>query len=455
MNRIHERSGSGATTAAAHRRLTRRTFLSSTLAAGASAAVAACGSGSGSGGGSGGTITLQFWNLFSGGDGARMTQLVNGFNKSQKDIQVKATTLTWGTPYYTKLTTSTVAGQAPDVAIMHLSRMASFAPTGIITQIDSGLMTKHGLSASQFSPRPWQMAHSGGQLMAIPLDTHPMVMYCNTDIARKAGLLGSDGLLKPVKGANDLISAFKSAASAGAKWGLSVDTEDVNGWRLWVALYSQLGGGSIVSPDGKDVLVDDSKGIEAASFLRELSLVSKVTAPATDYNASVALFGDRKAGFFLNGEWEVTTFQTDGTPFSMTLFPQVYDNANTWSDSHSFVIPHQRSMDPDRLDAVMQFIAYVEKNAITWAKGGHIPAYLPTVQSQAYQTLEPQANYHTEADHVVYDPQVWYSGAAGQLETDGGAAFQSVFSGQLTPQKGYAQFKTALQKLAAQQPPQS
>ena len=446
MNRTHQTLN--------RQSVTRRSFLSGSLAVGAAAAVAACGS-SGSGSASpGGKMTLQYWNLFSGGDGTRMVELVNGFNKSQKDIQVKATTLTWGTPYYTKLTTSTIAGQAPDVAIMHLSRMASFAPTGIITEIDGGLMSKHGLAAGQFSPKPWQMAHSNGQLMAIPLDTHPMVMYYNKTLAQKAGLLGPDGLLKPITGADALVSAFKSTMSAGAKWGVAIDTEDVNPWRLWTALYAQLGGGPIVSPDGKQVLLDDSTGVEAASFLRELSLGARVTGPATDYAAGVALFGDQKAGFFLNGEWEVTTYQTDGIPFDVTLFPQVYGNPATWSDSHSFVIPHQRSASPDRLDAVMQFISYVQKNAITWAKGGHIPAYTPVVQNPAYQALLPQAHYHAEADHVVYDPQVWYSGAASTLETDAGAAFQSVFSGHLTPAQGYAQFKTALQQLTAQKPPQ-
>ena len=445
LNPIHETPGRPT--------VTRRTFLSGSLAACAGATLAACSSGSS--GSSGGKMTLQYWNLFSGGDGTRMIELVNGFNKSQKDIQVKATTLAWGTPYYTKLTTSTIAGQAPDVAIMHLSRMASFAPTGIITEIDSGLMSKHGLVAGQFSPQPWQMAHSSGQLMAIPLDTHPMVMYYNKTLAQKAGLLGPDGLLKPITGADALLSAFKSTMSAGAKWGVAIDTEDVNPWRLWTALYAQLGGGAIVSPDGKQVLLDDSMGVEAASFMRELSLVAKVTGPATDYPAAVALFGNQKAGFFLNGEWEVTTYQTDGIPFDVTLFPQVYGNPATWSDSHSFVIPHQRSASPDRLDAVMQFISYVQKNAITWAKGGHIPAYTPVVQNPAYQALLPQAHYHAEADHVVYDPQVWYSGAASTLETDAGAAFQSVFSGHLTPAQGYAQFKTALQHLAAQKPPQS
>jgi len=225
LKRIHETPS--------RRTVTRRTFLSGSLAACASATIAACGSGSS--GSSGGTMTLRYWNLFSGGDGTRMIELVNGFNKSQKDIQVKATTLTWGTPYYTKLTTSTIAGQAPDVAIMHLSRMASFAPTGIITEIDSGLMSKHGLVAGQFSPRPWQMAHSSGQLMAIPLDTHPMVMYYNKTLAQRAGLLGPDGLLKPITGADALLSAFKSTMSAGAEWGVAIDTEDVNPWRLLTA----------------------------------------------------------------------------------------------------------------------------------------------------------------------------------------------------------------------------
>ena len=50
-------------------------------------------------------------------------------------------------------------------------------------------------------------------------------------------------------------------------------------------------------------------------------------------------------------EEEALLRKTDGIPFSMTLFPQVYGNLDAWSDSHSFVIPHQRSMSNDRLDA--------------------------------------------------------------------------------------------------------
>src|SRR6202043_1651544 len=46
---------------------------------------------------------LIFWDFLGGGDGVRMTQIVDEFNKSQKDIQVTKSTLTWGEPFYTKV----------------------------------------------------------------------------------------------------------------------------------------------------------------------------------------------------------------------------------------------------------------------------------------------------------------------------------------------------------------
>ena len=37
--------------------------------------------------------TLQYWTLLNGGDGARMKQLVDGFNASQGDYKIETTTL--------------------------------------------------------------------------------------------------------------------------------------------------------------------------------------------------------------------------------------------------------------------------------------------------------------------------------------------------------------------------
>jgi len=398
------------------------------------------------------TQTINYWNLFGGGDGARMVQLEKMFSKSHPTINLKSTTLAWGLPYYTKLTTSTVAGQGPDVAILHITRLPAFAPPGLLEPLDTGLLAQYGITANKFLPEIWKKGQYNGQQFAIPLDTHPLVMYYNTDICRKAGLLGSDGKLKPLAGPAAVLDAFKKAQKVTGKYGLALDTADVMPWRVFYALYSQMGG-KVLSSDGKSIVLDDAKAAKVLSFMAELTQTSKVSGANSDYPGSVALFSSGKAGFLWNGDWEVTTFQTQKLPFDMTLFPNIFGGLQTQADSHSFVIPRQRSLDKGKLAASLMFISNTLKNSVVWAEGGHIPAYLPVADSAAYKNLSPQSHYAAEAAHVTYDPAAWYSGSASTMETDAGAAFQAVMQGHLTPAKAISQFRSDVQKLIATPPP--
>src|SRR6185312_5489059 len=58
--------------------------------------------------------TVEFWNLFGGGDGVR---------KANPGTTLQAVTFTWGNPYYTKLSLATVGDKPPNVAVSHLTRM--------------------------------------------------------------------------------------------------------------------------------------------------------------------------------------------------------------------------------------------------------------------------------------------------------------------------------------------
>jgi multiple sugar transport system substrate-binding protein len=220
----------------------------------------------------------------------------------------------------------------------------------------------------------------------------------------------------------------------------------VNPWRLFYALYSQAGG-QILSPDGSKLVLDDGKALQALSFIADLTLKSKVASPTIDYGGAVALFASGKAGFFWQGEWEVTTFQAAKLPFNMTLFPNVLGNNNTQADSHTFVIPRPGSLDKQRLANSLEFISFMLKDSLVWAQGGHIPTYQPVVESTAYKQMKPQSNYGAQAQYVVYDPPAWFSGSGSQMETNAGGIFQAVMSGQLTPAKGLSQFRDSMQKL--------
>ncbi|GAC1399653.1 MAG: extracellular solute-binding protein [Ktedonobacteraceae bacterium] len=426
--------------------VSRRTFLRNTaLTAVGGLAAASCAPYPS---GAGNSESLRFWNLFSGGDGLRMNQMESDFARSQPDIPVNSVTLTWGAPYYTKLAMAAVGGQPPDIAVMHLSRMLGYAPAGLLQPFDEAQLARYGITADRFLPEIWNNAYYQGKLYALPLDTHPFVMYYNTDICRKAGLLAADGKLVPLVGANAVMDAFQKVQKTTETLGLAVDTQDVNPWRIFYALYGQMGG-KILTPDGSKLVLDDSKALQVLTFMADLTLKAKVASPTIDYGGAVALFASGKAGFFWQGEWEVTTFQTAKLPFSMTLFPNIFGNNTTQADSHTFVLPRQSVVDQQRLADSLKFISFMLKDSLVWAQGGHIPAYQPVVKSTAYQQMKPQANYAAQAKSVVYDPSAWFSGSGSQMETHAGSAFQAVMSGQLTPKQGLDQYRSYMQQMLA------
>jgi multiple sugar transport system substrate-binding protein len=86
--------------------------------------------------------------------------------------------------------------------------------------------------------------------------------------------------------------------------------------------------------------------------------------------------------------------------------------------------------------------------SLTWAQGGHVPAWQPFARSDAYRKLTPQSNYAAAADAAVYDPPGWYSGSGSNFETVMGSAIGAVELGQLSPDAAIAQMRSQLSVLA-------
>ena len=59
--------------------------------------------------------TVDYWNLFGGGDGVRMQQMLDGYRKANPGIDARRPSRSaWGNPYYTKLSLATVGGKPPE-----------------------------------------------------------------------------------------------------------------------------------------------------------------------------------------------------------------------------------------------------------------------------------------------------------------------------------------------------
>jgi multiple sugar transport system substrate-binding protein len=403
-------------------------------------------------------VEVRLWTLLNGGDGARMRALVDAFNTSQQEVKVVSTTLKWGEPFYTKLITTSVVAAGPDLATIHLSRIANLAGGGVLRPISDAELAQAGLHPGDFHARQWRQASHQGAVYAIPLDLHMMVMYYNKTLARQAGLLDQDGRLKPLIGIEALTEAFKAVKEKTGAQGMTMESAQSSYavWRLWLSMLEQQGvplvSGSrfAFGPAGEKTLATISDWFARGYASRGL-----------DYSASTSQFISGKAAFMINGVWEVPALtsarqqKTLEFDYGIVPLPRMYDNASAWGDSHGFAVPANgdRPLSAEKMRAVMQFVAYVSRHSSTWAEGGHIPAYRPVAESPAVRAMMPNALYAAAAGNVIYDPDGWYAGAAGPMQFIASKFLPAALSGQLSPQQALGMFEADASRLLVKPAP--
>lgn len=390
--------------------------------------------------------TLTFWNLFGGGDGARLKVMLDKYaadNGGPSSLQ--AATFAWGNPYYTKVALATLGNKPPDVAISHLTRSRNLAQANLLTPITDEMLSSVGLKSTDFNQKAWEQQKVDGVSYAIPLDTHPYVMYYNTDVCKKAGLLDSDGKLKPIQGTEQWEAALTAAKKVTGAYGATTATvaDNSTSWRWFQTLYAQQGGSPWLGDAGTRLTLDDDLTVKTLAYIQKLTK-SGLMPQQADYTTSQVMMFTGKSAFYMQGVWEITTAQAQkGLKFGMVPVPTLFDKAATQADSHMFVLPRM-DRTPEKTKRAMGFVKSMLDQSNTWAAGGHIPAYLPYRDSDAYKKLSPQSNYAGAADYAVYDSQAWYSGSGSNFENIVGAQMGLVQQGGSSPAAALSSVKRQL-----------
>lgn len=429
--------------------VTRRRFLGGAAALGAGGALAVTTLGSPW---AGGDRTVSFWHLFSGGDGERLSAMLDDYAAADTGIVVEPLTLTWGPPYYTKLALASAGNRPPDVAAFHASRLGAYAPQGLLTPLEPELLARHGITEDRFLPEVWQRGRFEGRQYLVPLDTHPLVLYYDTELARKADLLDGDQL-RTLSGADDVPGAFAAMKEATGQSGVSFEVRGVMLWRIWLSLYNQLGGAPIFSEDGQELTMDDAAAEESVAFMTELTQGRQLAPADLDYPASVAFFQNGTTGFMINGAWEVPTLEAAKMKYDIAPIPNILGREQNWADSHAFCIPTADTRSDERLESAVAFIGGMLERSFTWAEGGHVPAFQPVIQEPRCKELEPQSHYVSAAENAVYGPSVWFGGAGSELENEAYAAFQGSLTGASDPRGAVRQFRRAMADFLAKPSP--
>ena len=396
--------------------------------------------------------TVVWWDFLGGGDGVRMKKLLEDFNAEHKDtIEIQATTLAWGTPFYTKVQTAAAVGEGPDMMTYHLSRLPLGVSTGTLSEITEADLASVGLAPTDYATPNWNAAHVDGKLYAVPFDMHSVVLYYNKDMLDKAGLIGADGLPTGLDGIDNFSAALKKLQDGGAQYGLSIhDTAGDSLWRIFYSLFGQQDGKFLA--DGKFLDGDNlDKAVKATTVIANW-IKDGYTPAQTAYPASIALFTGGKAAMHINGVWEVPTFtdlKAKGELFNWGAIelPVFFDHPATWADSHSFAIPNNvgHPMTPEKKAAVLEVISWMNKHSTFWATAGHLPAYTPARNNDEFKAMQPNAAYAKLADTAVFDPVSVLAGVASPIYDAAGNFLMPAVNGEMEPQAGMEGMRDDLQ----------
>ncbi|HEX8434272.1 ABC transporter substrate-binding protein [Archangium sp.] len=377
--------------------LSRRRLLAWALRAGAAVAFSGCEGSKSKESTRPGVITLRFWTGFTGGDGAYIKKIVEDFNAATPRVEVKMTTYMW-LDLFQKLAGAVISGQSPDIAVMHVDDIPTNAARTLITPIDE-VARALGLQESDYTSRMvWQGGLYRGKRYGIPLDMHPLGLFYNKTVLRKAGLDPE----KPPRTGDEYMAALEQLKGHGIQ-GHWVSPFLFTGTFQFETLLWQFGG-DLFDPEGTRATFDSDAGVQAMTWM--VDLVKKGYSPANvaqdaDY---LALQNGRNA-FNWNGIWQINALkEVPNLEWGVAPIPRIGSQQAVWGNSHQFVLPRQPSQDPARQEAARAFLQYMSQRSIDWMKSGQVPVLKSVAESPEFQSLTEQNQLAQQASYIHFPP---------------------------------------------------
>src|SRR5512136_52807 len=322
-------------------------------------------------------VKINAWTGLTGDDRGRFEEMIKAFN-AQGEVEVVPSFYSWDL-LHSKLVASAQTGGAPEMLLMWVTVVPEMVRMGALQPMDA-LLGEAGVKGDDFVARAWNLGVVDGKRYGVPMDTHILGLYYNTELFEQAGL---DPRKPPVNSMDEFVAAAKKLTKGPNQWGVAIPSSTAWPVRYWMAFLAQQGG-KMFTDDLKKATFNDAKGKAAFQFMADLVHVHKVAPPVmTDINKA---FLTKQAAMILIGPWLVNSAQRqEGLKFNTAPMPKIFGQFASWGMSHQLVLGKQ----PDRAKqmAAMKFIRYMSENSLTWVKGGQAPARKSILASAEFQAM--------------------------------------------------------------------
>jgi multiple sugar transport system substrate-binding protein len=310
----------------------------------------ACG-GSGSSDAKDGTVTLSFWNGFTGGDRPGVEHLVAEFNKAHPKIHVNMQIMPWDV-FYQKLLPAYGAGKGPDMTAMSANQLSQYAEKRVFQPLDDafsgGLIDKSKIVSGAVTAGQY-----AGKQYGLPANFTPLLLYYNKTLFKQAGIAAPPATWD--EWTADLKKLTKGHGPGGkpAQYGLAMGThETVEG--IPILLAGQ--GGGVIAADGKTVTLDSPQSIQAMTYWTGLVRNEQIMPVGTSGADADKLMQAGKAAMEINGPWLTSSLDQSKIDYGLAMVPAGPSAQMTLDDSVQFSLGSRAT--GAKKKAAEEFFAY-------------------------------------------------------------------------------------------------
>lgn len=348
-------------------------------------------------------VTIEFWTVFTGDDGATLQAMINQFNEEYAGTYHVNHTAIAAADLYTKLPLAVQTGEGiPDLMIGHVERLPKLVGDGVLTDVE--YLLANGVDAANYPANVLERTNIEGYQYGIPWDFNAGVLYVNLDLLAKYGM--EDVL-------TDKYITFDEIKAIGEAIKTAGDAETVKAVNYYGSLngylprYEELGG--VLVNEAGELTIDATIWGNMIKGFRDLYEAGYSIGQEEDASA---MFIGGKLVTYEAGTWTNATLQqVEGLNYTAVAMPcYTPETALCRSGSHTWMQPDNEDRTEETDKAVAKFVDWMGANSLAWAvEAGQVPLYKAVTEMAEFQAL-PQT-FLAEAfmsDHIhVYTYYYW------------------------------------------------
>jgi multiple sugar transport system substrate-binding protein len=371
-----------------------------------------------------------------------VTSLVQRFNQSQKDFEVKVEFVPQAQARQ-KLISAVSAGSPPDVCQIWDNWIGQFQGMGAVEDLTSRVKSwKH---RDDVQDTAWQTVSAGNAIVSMPLALTLDGIFYRTDRLRELGLKEPtpdwtwDDFLR-------IAQAFTKASENRYGYGM-------RGAGTWSVLYPSefaYANGAAVLKDGK-LAINSKEAVDALSWYLDLALKHRVTPPsaATDgFVEIVETFGRGITSMYQHNSGSVGQQKKNVGAANFATVPLPVGPAKKRA---SFYFSETLTMFKAgrNKEGAWQFVSFMldDEQSLMYNKTlGLLPPRKSIISKPDFADDPALRGFIASFPFAIVSPYLAYPGWGGRIDSDGVPLIQQAILGKISPQECLDRFAAVLKQ---------